>query len=84
MNYTVEWDPNALQELAAIWLNAADRQAVTDAEARVDALLGTDPLRHGTPVAEGLYKLTVAPLTVYYSVDQAPRHVEVSKVTPSP
>ena len=34
MNYTVTWKPSAERELANLWLNAADRQAVLDGVAR--------------------------------------------------
>src|SRR5436305_7021778 len=57
--YSVEWTPAAENELADIWMNAADRQAVTRAEAEIQAQLRADPLNSGTDVSEGLRRLIV-------------------------
>jgi len=76
----VEWLADAEDDLAAAWLKAPDRRAVTDAQAVIDRLLARDPLSNGEEVAEGLRKLTVAPLVAYYEVDQDRRHVTVSNV----
>ena len=38
--FSVEWPPDILSDLADIWLQAPDRQAVTDAESEIDRLLG--------------------------------------------
>jgi hypothetical protein len=42
MNYTVVWVPSAEQELAALWMAAADRDAVTRAAHEIDQQLRTD------------------------------------------
>jgi len=47
MTYTVTWTPDAEQELAAIWLQAANRAAVTRAAHEIDQRLGRDPLSEG-------------------------------------
>jgi len=44
----------------------------------IDRLLARDPLGNGDEVAEGLHKITVAPLVAYYEVDTGRRHVTVS------
>jgi hypothetical protein len=51
----------------------------------VDALLARDPVGHGQLLHEGLYRIVVPPLTVFYTVDTTQRTVEVSEVwyTPS-
>lgn len=54
MKYTVDWLPDPLATLTAIWLQSADRQAVTQAQATIDRLLTADPIRNGKPLAEGL------------------------------
>ena len=82
--YTVDWSPQALRSLATAWLNARDRQAVTQAEARIDALLAADPLGNGRHLSEGLYILSVPPLVVFSSVDPARRAVEITDVTALP
>jgi mRNA-degrading endonuclease RelE of RelBE toxin-antitoxin system len=78
--YTVDWAPGVIRSLADIWVNAGDRKAVTKAAARIDELLERDPLGNGRHVHEGLYRLDVLPLTVFYSVDEANRRVEVVEV----
>jgi hypothetical protein len=80
MFYTVEWAYNAEMELAAIWLRAANRQAVTPAQAAIDRLLRVDPVANGTALSEGLWRLAVPPLVVFYSIDETQRHVTVSWV----
>jgi hypothetical protein len=82
--YDVDWLPDALQALADLWVQAADRQAVTDAQAEIDRTLAQDPLSTGHPLPEGLYRLVVPPLAVLYSVDQTRRHVAVEAVWPIP
>jgi plasmid stabilization system protein ParE len=84
MNYTVDWIPEAEDDLADAWLNAHDPNAVTDAQARIDRLLARDPVNSGKQVHEGLYQIVDAPLTVFYSVDPARRLVEVSRVWYTP
>lgn len=82
--FVVDWTDDALDMLADIWKQAMNRQSVTAASNQIDRLLARDPLGHGQPVHEGLYKLTVPPLTVFYSVDQAKKTVEVSAVSYTP
>ena len=70
----------AEDDLAGIWVCSPDPAAVTRADAVADQMLRRDPFGCGTLVAEGLYRLTVAPLVLYYSVDTAQRLVEVSAI----
>jgi hypothetical protein len=51
MNDTVLWRPVAEQRLAAIWMSANDRNAVTQAAHAIDEALRTDPEQVG--VASG-------------------------------
>ncbi len=80
MNYAVDWEPGALNDLAAVWMATAGRQAVTAAQTRIDGLLATDPLGYGTPVAEGLYAIEVQPLRALFEVDHGRRLVKVVSV----
>jgi mRNA-degrading endonuclease RelE of RelBE toxin-antitoxin system len=84
MNYRVEWLAEALQALASAWLQAQDRPAVNNAQAQIDQRLARDPVASGTHLHEGLYRLTHAPLTVFYSIDDARRVVEVAEVWYTP
>ena len=47
MNFTVEWVPEAENQLTAIWLAARDRNAVTRAAHRIDQLFRSNPLQYG-------------------------------------
>src|SRR5262249_46426250 len=64
MNFTVVWDPAAEQELAELWINAPDRNAVTQAANHIDRTLQTDPEQHGESRPDGRRILIVAPLGV--------------------
>ena len=66
MRYTVTSIPAADEELAAIWADAADRDAVTRVAHEIDRLLCTDPLRFATAQGDK-YWLVETPLAVYFS-----------------
>jgi hypothetical protein len=83
-DFGLEWEPDAEEELARIWMFADDPQAVTDASAQVDRLLTSNPLAAGEALSEGLFKLIVSPLTVFYSVESAQRTVKASWVWYTP
>ena len=83
-SFTVEWDKDAENELAAIYLSASTPAAVTRAQARADRLLADDPVGNGNLLSEGLYRLLVVPLVVNYTVDEIRRHVQVTWVRYSP
>lgn len=78
--YTVTWLQVALDELAQLWVTTDDRQAMTDAANRIDALLGTNPAAHGQELSEGLLSLDVSPLRVLFTIREEDRLVEVSSV----
>jgi hypothetical protein len=69
VKYTVRWTRKArLQQLAQIWLDAPDRNAVTAAANEVDRLLAANPCDMGESRAGGLRVLIVEPLIVGYMV----------------
>jgi hypothetical protein len=78
--YRVIWRKRARRDLAAIWIAAPDRNAVTQAQATADHLLATDPYRYGTPVSEGLWSLTVPLLRISFEIDDARLRVVVTNV----
>lgn len=82
--FIVDWTDDALDMLADIWTQAANRAAVNAASNQIDRLLARDPFGRGQLVHEGLYKLTEPPLTAFYSVDPTHRSVEVSAVSYTP
>jgi hypothetical protein len=76
--YTVVWLQDAQAQLSRTWLEAPDRQLVTNAVSAIDAELRTQPHSKGSPLSEGLRKLRVPPLEVAFAVREADRIVEVS------
>ena len=79
MHCTVSWSRGAENQLARIWILAADCNAVTHAEHQIETILTVDPKR-GQHLCEGLYKLAVAPLSVYYEIHAATSEVYVTAV----
>lgn len=81
--FDVDWLPDALDDLADIWLQASDRDAVNFAAAMIDARLAASPSEVGTAISEGLYELTVSPLRVLFVFDDAKGNVEILRAFPS-
>jgi hypothetical protein len=76
MRYTVVWEPTALDELADIWLRAADRGAVSRAQHQIDqALKRASTFRGVTPGQD--YWFAWHPLAVLYRVYPADCKVQV-------
>lgn len=80
MRFTVTWHPDARDELARMWLNASDRDAVTKAAHEVDRQLSIDAHLKGVDFY-GDRLLVVKPLSVTYSVSVDDRLVEVLQVS---
>ena len=53
MNFTVDWLPDAEEELADIWLRATDRDVVTQAAHALDLRLQDDPNDTGESRSSG-------------------------------
>ncbi len=80
MNYAVVWGPVALQQLAAIWLAAADRNAVTRASNAIDLLLAASPHTIGIPLFDTVSEYSHPPLGVEFEVVDADLRVFVLAV----
>jgi hypothetical protein len=80
MNYTVIWLPDAEQELAALWRNAPNRDAITVAAALIDQLLEREPETAGESRPDGRRILFASPLGVIYRVRPDQREVNVHHV----
>ncbi len=77
MKWMVIYRPSAKRELAEIWLNAGDKQFVTDEADSVDQILGRDPSTAGES-REGVMRLLIEPpLAVVFDVRHDDRIVEV-------
>jgi hypothetical protein len=79
MRYPVVWTKFALARLTDLWLQAADRNAVTVAQHRIDRLLCVDPHTRGVPFF-GDRALFVPPLRVRFSINRMDMIVEVFDV----
>jgi hypothetical protein len=79
MRYTVEWTDAALNELAAIWMRAADPEVIREGSNRVDRELAYSPETKGVDFY-GDRLLVEAPLHVVYTIDPAKRQVTVQRV----
>ena len=80
MTFTVLWTPSAEKDLAAVWMAADDRDAVTSAAATIDALLRENPQALGESREESLRITFVAPLGVDFEVLDEDRIVYVLSV----
>jgi plasmid stabilization system protein ParE len=79
MKYTVTWLPSAEDQLADIWNNALDQQAVADASNRIDQILRHNPETKGCPIDDMRF-LNASPLTVLFKVSPDDRVVSVVEV----
>lgn len=80
MKYSVLWAPDAENDLAAIWLSAADRAAVRAAGDQIDALLKTDAHLRGESRQDRVRILVVRPLAVEIEVNPDDRTARVVTV----
>jgi hypothetical protein len=80
--YSIRWLEEALDELAAIWLegDSALRAAITAATNQIDAALSEDPNSKGESRANGRRIDFIAPLGVQFRVDESRMEVTVVQV----
>ena len=80
MKYTVLWTPAAEEHLAAIWIDAPNRNAVTEAVNSMDSSLRNNPASQGES-RHGSLRITFwPPLGVNFEVVQEDRTVYVVAV----
>jgi hypothetical protein len=77
VRYTVVWTTAGEQDLAALWLTAPDRAAVSSAANTIDALLANDPDQRGESRYDTVRILFVPPLGVDFDVQEPDRIVYV-------
>ena len=83
--FSVDSSDTASDQLADAWnRHPADANAITKAQHAIEQILANDPLGKGQEVSEGLRKITVSPLTNYYSVNPAERTVEIEAIDYTP
>ena len=77
MKYSVQWKPNAEQQLAQLWVDADDRDAVTAAADAVESAMQRDPENLGES-RSGMNRVVFeGPLGFSFDVDSARRTVVV-------
>ena len=79
MRYTVIWHSEAHDDLTSIWLNSADRKAITESVHRIDIALTEDPQFKGEEFY-GDRIFVASPLAVTYTVSSEDRIVQVLQV----
>ena len=79
MTFTVIWDRTAVNQLANLWMQAPDRQAVTDSHDRIERELRVDADKKGAPF--GPFRILIdSPLSVLFTVDPGDCMVRVRHV----
>jgi hypothetical protein len=67
MHYIVTWLPSAIDQLALIWMQTQNRQAVADAADRIDVTLRVDPDLKSRP-RNGYWLYSDLPLIVAFEI----------------
>ena len=80
MKYTVTSTAVAEFQLAEIWLQAADRQKVSDAFDRIEASLKRDAHQRGRLHPEGWRVIALSPIIVTFRVSEADRLATILSV----
>jgi len=80
IRYTVTWHRDAEQDLASLWMSAADRDDISQAVQAIDLSLASASGAAGDQIAEGLYGFNAPPLRVLYVIRETDRIVEVELV----
>jgi hypothetical protein len=80
MKYTVVWIRAAEDELARLWTEAADRDAVRAAADRIDAALKSDPEQLGESRTGTIRVAFDFPVGVFFHVNDQDRLVTVLRV----
>lgn len=80
MNFTVRWESDAKVERHRVWAVAADPAAMRKAAEQAEILLAGNPEQLGSHMSEGLRKLVISPIAVYFTIDHDDRLVQIENV----
>ncbi len=80
MSYAIVWQPNAVDELAAIWLHVSDRTGLTQIAELLERHLSTDPRGKGESRIGTQRIYFLPPLGVRYEVIEDDRQVRILAV----
>lgn len=78
--YHVEWTEVAAAQLTELWLGSRQRQHISEAVDEIDTFLRRWPSRRAYHISEGLFQLEVAPLRVYFYVEESAKLVTIDAV----
>jgi SpoVK/Ycf46/Vps4 family AAA+-type ATPase len=77
MSYTVVWMSAAEEQLAEIWINAADKAALTLVVNQIDAIIDRDPYEFSESREADRRVMNLPPLGVSFRVSEDDRLVRV-------
>ena len=68
VRYHIVWEPKVLDELALVWMSAANRNVISGAADAIKNALRLSPRSKGTDLGDGLYSFAIDPLYVLLEV----------------
>ena len=81
MSYAVHWTQKSLRQLAATWLAAGDRNAVTAASHKLEQFLANDPYRRGIARNSSINRTAIElPLGIDYEIIEDDKKVRILRV----
>jgi hypothetical protein len=78
MKYTVAWTPEALAELAQVWMVTDDKAGVTAGSRTIDLTLAENPFAPRFELTNGSGTVIHVPFGVDFRVDVADRMVTIT------
>lgn len=82
--YEVDGDNPALDQLAAIWMKAADREAIVRASDEIDQFLEIDPMNAGESRTDDYHRVLIhGPLMVYFLIIESEKSVMLTSCGPT-
>lgn len=81
--YRIRWRKSATHDLADIWLQSPDRNAVTVAAKEIESRLQEAPLSWGNELSEGLRAFTWSTSRVLFYIDDRKNVVRIVSVAPA-
>jgi plasmid stabilization system protein ParE len=80
MNYRVVWRRRAESQLAALWLRAANKDAVAGYAEQVERILQRNPADQGESRAGNVRIWFHRPISVLYEIDEGDKRVTVMAI----
>ena len=80
MNFTLRWKSKAVEHMAALWMNAKDRKAITAAANAIEKQLARDPFHNSESRDKGRRIMIEPPLGVIFKVHRKKRIVDILRV----